>query len=180
MTQISEIQLLPAGDGRAEITQLYRHLELFSEGDPARQSLFVFAAATGPLPIGDLPAQEQLLIVDPPLDLSSRFHLPTQTAVLFTGPPELLGAPQVQTVPGGVAHLRVGEHFLDVYSQDERTVIHLPAVGVICAGDVGSDITVPRGCRVRRCERTGHAAVGGAFDEEPQAVALHPAHRFVG
>jgi hypothetical protein len=144
MTPISDIRLLPAGDERAKITQLYRHLELFSEGEPPQQTLFVFAPAAGPLPIGASSAEEQLLVVDPPPDLTSRFRLPTQTAVLFTGVPIATDTPQVQTVAGGVAHLRVGDHFLDVYSGAERALVHLPAVGVICAGDVGSDATVPR------------------------------------
>lgn len=144
MPPISDIRLEMPGEERVKITQLYRHLELFSEGDPPRHSLFIFAPASGPLSLGDAPAQEQLLVIDPPSDLNTRFRLPSQTAVLFTGPPTTVAAPAVQTMPGGVAHLRVGDHFLDVYSQAAGAIIHLPAVGVICAGDVGSDQTVPR------------------------------------
>jgi hypothetical protein len=144
MTQISDIRLQVSGGEGAKITQLYRHLELFSEGDPPRHSLFIFSPAAGPLPMGDVPDQEQLLVIDPPHDLSSRFRLPAQTAVLYTGPAEPVGVPAVQTMPGGVAHLRIGDHFLDVYSQQASAIIHLPALGVILSGDVGSDQTVPR------------------------------------
>ena len=144
MTQISNITLQTPGEAGAKITQLFRHLELFTEGDPPRHSLFIFAPAAGPLPLGDAAPQDQLLVVDPPHDLTARFNLPVQTAVLYTGPAEPVGVPAVQTMPGGVAHLRVGDHFLDVYSQRESAVIHLPAVGMILGGDVGSDQTVPR------------------------------------
>jgi hypothetical protein len=42
-----------------------------------------------------------------------------------------------------VAHLRIGQHFLDLYSQQESAVVHLPALGIICGGNFGSDVGLP-------------------------------------
>jgi hypothetical protein len=146
MSPISSIQLSlssPVDQGR--ITQLYRYLELFSEDDPPRHSLFVFAPAGGPLPIDDsTPNEEQLLIIDPPADINDRFRVGSQVAALFTGTPTTTSLPLLQTVPGGVAHIRIGNHFLDVYSQRHGAIVHLPALGIICGGEFGSDGTVPR------------------------------------
>ena len=146
MSPISSIQLSPLSQAeQGKITQLYRYLELYSEGDPPRHSLFVFAPAAGPISLGSgLPSDDQLLIIDPPADINQRFKLGTQTAALFTGAPTATSIALLQTVPGGVAHLRIGEHFLDVYSQRYGAVVHLPALGVICGGEFGSDQTVPR------------------------------------
>jgi hypothetical protein len=146
MSPISSIQLSPLSQAeQGKITQLYRYLELYSEGNPPRHSLFVFAPAAGPISLGSsAPNDDQLLIIDPPADISQRFKLGNQTAALFTGAPEATPIALLQTVPGGVAHLRVGEHFLDVYSQRYGAVVHLPALGVICGGEFGSDQTVPR------------------------------------
>lgn len=146
MSPISSIQLSPTSQTeQGKITQLYRYLELFSEGDPPRHSLFVFAPAAGPISIAkDTPSDEQLLIIDPPADISQRFRLGHQVAALFTSAPESTPVALLQTVPGGVAHLRIGEHFLDIYTQQHGAVVHLPALGVICGGEFGSDLTVPR------------------------------------
>jgi hypothetical protein len=146
MSPISSIQLSPSGPAApGKITQLYRYLELFSEGDPPRHSLFVFAPAAGPLPIdGGAPNEDQLLIIDPPADLNDRFRVGNQVAALFTSAPATVSIPLLQTVPGGVAHIRIGNHFLDIYSQRHGAVVHLPALGILCGGEFGSDRTVPR------------------------------------
>jgi hypothetical protein len=146
MSPISSIQLSPHSSADpAKITQLYRYLELFSEGDPPRHSLFVFAPAAGPIAISDnAPSDDQLLIIDPPADINQRFRLGSKVATLFTGTPEATPIALLQTVPGGVAHIRIGDHFLDIYSQGFGAVVHLPALGIICGGDFASDSTVPR------------------------------------
>lgn len=147
MSPISSIRLSPLSQAeQGKITQLYRYLELYSEGSPPRHSLFIFAPAAGPIKLGSSASSEdQLLIVDPPADISQRFKLGNQTAALLTSTAEATTPiALVQTVPGGVAHLRIGEHFLDVYSQRYGAVVHLPALGVICGGEFGSDQTVPR------------------------------------
>lgn len=127
----------------AKITQLFAHLELFSDGEPPAHTLFVQGQPTlaehNPLQ----PPQEQLLLIDPPADVATRFRLPTETAVLFTGAPTAVGVTQLQTKPGGVAHLRIGQHFLDLYSQVESAVVYLPAVGIVCGGAFGSDVLLP-------------------------------------
>lgn len=146
MSPTSSIQLSPiSAADQGKITQLYRYLELFSEGTPPRHALFVFAPAAGPITISsNAPNEDQLLIIDPPADLSQRFNLGNQVAALFTGTTESNSIALLQTVPGGIAHVRIGEHFLDIYSQHHGAVIHLPALGIICGGDFGSDSTVPR------------------------------------
>lgn len=136
------LQLNQPEQGR--ITQLYRYLELFSEGTPPRHSLFVFAPDVGPLSTGERAAHgEQLLIINPPADLSQRFRLGDQVAVLFTGEAQPTTQPQVKTEAGGVAHLRIGDHFLDIYSQHYSAVVHLPALGIIYGGGFGSDSMLP-------------------------------------
>lgn len=118
-----------------KITQLLEQFELYSEGDPPRHSLFVMAR---------LPGQpERLLLVDPPPDVNTRFGLAEETAVLFTGPAQEVGLPLVQTQPGGVAHINVGQHLLDIYAQQSANLIHFPAVGVLCGGTFGSNLTLP-------------------------------------
>ena len=145
MSPISAISLSSFGQTeQGKITQLYRYLELFSEGTPARNSVFVFAPAPGPLLTGGAPTDDQLLIIDPPADLNQRFKLGSQVAALYTGTPQPTSVPLMQTVAGGVAHLRIGEHFLDVYSQQQGAVVHLPALGIICGGTFGSDSIVPQ------------------------------------
>jgi hypothetical protein len=158
----------PQEGGGPRILQLYQDLELFSEGEPQANSLFVLGRALNPDP-GGLSGpgglwRDQLLVVDPPANLEARFRLEGDIAVLETwpaqdsatgaaprGPAELLGGraparnlPHVQTVPGGVAHIRVGEHFLDIYSQRVGSIVHLPAIGVLLGGVYGSDVTPPR------------------------------------
>ena len=137
------INLSAAVGATAKITQLFAQLELFSEGEPPAHTLFVQGQPTlvehNPLQ----PAQEQLLLIDPPADIATRFRLPTETAVLFTGTPTAVGVTQLQMKPGGVAHLRIGQHFLDLSSQVDSAVVYLPAVGIVCGGTFGSDVLLP-------------------------------------
>lgn len=133
---------LPSSPG-VKITQLYEHLELFSEGGPPRHTLFILGRPTlaerNPLQA----AQDQLLIIDPPANVSSRFRVEGSVATLFTGPPIETGFPLLQTEAGGVAHVRIGDHYLDLYSQQQSTVIHLPVLGLLCGGPFGSDQLPP-------------------------------------
>jgi len=133
----------PAAAQATKIVQLFEHLELFSAGQPPQHTLFILGRA--PLsPLTALqPPRDQLLLIDPPADVRQRFKLDGDVAVLFTGAPQDVGLPQVQTVAGGVAHLRVGEHFLDIYTQSQSAVIYLPALGLLCGGSFGSDATLP-------------------------------------
>ncbi len=119
-----------------KITQLYDRLELFSEGDPPRHTLFVLGRLLG--------TPDQLLLIDPPADVAERFSMAENTAVIFTGPgaPET-GLPQMQRMAGGVAHVRIGQHLLDIYNRTVDTIVYLPAVGVLCGGRFGSDLVLP-------------------------------------
>ena len=142
MSPISSISLSQGEPGK--ITQLYRYLELFSEGEPPRNSLFIFAPAAGPINLGGGVSEDQLLIIDPPADVSTRFRLGNQTAALFTIAPANSPVALVQTQPGGVGHLRIGDHFLDIYSHQHHAFVHLPALGILFGGSFGSDSSVPR------------------------------------
>jgi hypothetical protein len=113
----SPIPLLdPSAAAGPRITQLYAHLELLSEGEPPANTLFIMGRDGIPTPDALL-GRSQLLVVDPPDDLITRFRLEDDAAVLFTGAPRSVGLPVVQTMAGGVAHLRIGDHFLDIYAQ---------------------------------------------------------------
>lgn len=118
-----------------KITQLYERLELLSEGDPPRHSLFVMTRLLG--------TPDRLLLIDPPADVVERFSLAEENAVLFTGAPLAIGLPALQTRPGGVAHLSVGAHLLDIYSQPNGNVVYFPALGILCGGEFGSDLALP-------------------------------------
>lgn len=118
------------------ITQLYERLELFSDGEPPRHTLFVMARLLG--------MPDRLLLIDPPEDAAQRFSLAEENAVLFTGAPVETGLPALQTEAGGVAHLSIGEHLLDVYSQRHGNVVYFPTLGVLCSGEFGSDLALPR------------------------------------
>ncbi|MBX3000099.1 MAG: hypothetical protein KF893_16375 [Caldilineaceae bacterium] len=119
-----------------KITQLYPQLELFSEGEPPRHTLFVMGRLLG--------APDQLLLIDPPADAGERFSLAENSAVLFTGPdaPDV-ALPQLQTVAGGVAHISIGQHLLDIYSHPTGNVIYLPTLKILCGGRFGSDLLLP-------------------------------------
>ncbi|MEZ4656031.1 MAG: hypothetical protein R2911_00495 [Caldilineaceae bacterium] len=151
---MTEIRLLDALPAATKITQLYPHLELFSEGEPSRHTLFVMGGAP-PISLSALniagdqsAAHNQLLLIDPPADVRSRFRLEGDVAALFTGPPLDVGLPVMQTQPGGVAHIRIGEHFLDIYaqggsSQEGGNIVVLPALGIVCGGVFASDVGLP-------------------------------------
>lgn len=141
MSTIPIFDLSPQSTGG--ITRLYEHLELFSEGTPPQHTLFVLGRPTlaerNPLQA----TPDQLLIIDPPADLATRFRLDGDVALLSTGEMISSDFPRMQTEVGGVAHIRVGMHYLDIYSQQQHNVIHLPALGIICGGGFGSDTVVP-------------------------------------
>jgi len=133
-----------AGGPAAKITQLFAQLELFTEGEPPAHTLFVQGQPTLAEQYNPLQStQEQVLLIDPPSDVAERFRLPAATAVLFTSAPNAVGLPLVQTKAGGVAHLRIGQHFLDLYAQQASAVVYLPALGILCGGDFGSDAILP-------------------------------------
>ena len=119
-----------------KITQLFEQLELYSEGEPPSHSLFVLARLLG--------TEDRLLIIDPPADVSARFGVAEETATLSTCAGQDVGLPRVQTLPGGVAHINVGQHLLDVYSQRHATLVHFPAIGILCGGTFGSDLALPQ------------------------------------
>ncbi|MEZ4865303.1 MAG: hypothetical protein R3C14_28595 [Caldilineaceae bacterium] len=127
----------------SKITQLYAELELFSLGEPPQHTLFILDRTLAAAIAAAEPAQEQLLVIDPPVDVAQRFRLADDTAALFTGEQQPVGLPLVETRPGGVAHLRVGQHFLDLYSQRHTNIICLPALNILCGGDFGSDACLP-------------------------------------
>ncbi len=118
-----------------KISQLYDQLELYSEGDPPSHSLFVLARLLG--------VPDRLLIIDPPQDVATRFDVAEETAALFTSPARDVGLPLVQTRPGGVAHINVGQHLLDIYSQRHANLVCFPALGILCGGVFGSDLALP-------------------------------------
>jgi hypothetical protein len=122
------------------ITQLYPTIELYSDGEPPQHTIFVLGKGL-PAPLG---AGDELLLVDPPDDAPTRFSLPERTAALFTGTPTEASIALLQTQSGGVAHVRIGDHYLDIYAQQGSTVVHIPAVGILCGGTFGSNQVPPR------------------------------------
>ncbi len=129
----------PEEPSLSTIAQLYPSLELFSDGEPQHNTLFIFARAIGPA------GEDELLLIDPPLNAAELFVLPQRTAAIFTGDAiPIEGAALVQTEPGGLAHLRIGEHLVDVYSRPQGNIVLLPLVGLVCGGPFGSDTTLPR------------------------------------
>ncbi len=63
--------------------------------------------------------------------------------MVFTGEPLPVNLPLVHTVPGGVAHIRLGDHYVDIYSQKHSNVVVLPALGIICSGQFASNVSLP-------------------------------------
>jgi len=138
----------PANAG-PRILQLYQDLELFSDGEPPANALFVLGRSLGYAPDQAGLWRDQLLIVDPPPDLHARFRLEGDVAALFTEPrPDAdavaAGFARVQTTAGGLAHIRLGEHFLDIYTEEAGSIVHLPALGILLGGVYGSDVVPPR------------------------------------
>lgn len=134
----------PQTTNAPRILQLAQDLELLGDGDPPANSLFVLGHVPDPTPGAVALWRDQLLIVDPPADVATRFRLEGDVAVLFTGEVIDVDLPLVQTIAGGVAHIRIGEHFLDIYVQPAGTVVYLPATGVVLGGSLGSDVAPPR------------------------------------
>jgi hypothetical protein len=128
---------------QTKLVQLYNHVELLSEGDPPANSLFVLGRAAGSSIVAGTGEPDQLLIVDPPADIATRFRQPGPVAVIYTGEVHNAGLPLMKTVPGGTAHIRLGEHYVDIYSQRYHSVVHLPALGLLCSGAFGSDSALP-------------------------------------
>ncbi len=124
------------------ITQLYPSIELYSDGEPPRHTLFVLHKGPAP-PLGD---GDRLLLVDPPEDARTRFSLPDHTAAIYTAAhaPRAAGVALVTGQSGGIAHVRVGDHLLDIYAQETGAVVFLPALGILCAGLYGSDALLPK------------------------------------
>jgi len=149
MTEIKLIDAAPSQD--IKITQLYERLELFSEGDPPQHTLFILGQREPLTQIESLDqlellgqSSDQLLLIDPPPDATQRFRLDGDVAALWTGPPPPQSdLPRMQTQSGGLAHVYVGEHFVDIYAQTHSTLVHLPTLGVLCGGTFGSDATLP-------------------------------------
>ncbi|MFN8464617.1 MAG: hypothetical protein U0X20_03665 [Caldilineaceae bacterium] len=155
----------PADGTGPRILQLYQDLELFSDGDPPANSLFVLGRSLGVVPDQVGLWRDQLLVIDPPPDLETRFRLDGDVAVLYTSEETAAedvssGLARVQTMAGGVAHIRIGEQFLDIYSQRAGVVVHLPAIGVLLGGTYGSDVVPPR------------LAVGSDGEEELDTLRL--------
>ncbi|MEM7129716.1 MAG: hypothetical protein AAF702_25515 [Chloroflexota bacterium] len=141
-----------------QIQQLYEHVELYAQGTPPQNTLFVLGQERGPalassiqftLSLDEQGPQEttELLLIDPPRDAVERFRLEGNVAALYTTPlateSPSLTFPQVQTQAGGVAHIRIGDHFLDLHSFQAGTIIHLPTLGIVCSGVLGSDALLP-------------------------------------
>ena len=147
------------------IIQLYQDLELFSEGDPPANSLFVLGRSLGYAADQAGLWRDQLLVIDPPTDLAARFRLAGDVAILFThARPDAdaiaAGHARVQTMAGGRAHIRLGEHYLDIYAQAAGCVVHLPALGIMLGGVYGSEVVPPR------------LAVGSSGEEELETLRL--------
>jgi hypothetical protein len=118
-----------------KITQLFEHLELLTEGDPPRHTLFILSRLPG--------EPDRLLLIDPPPDVTERFNLPDDVTSLFTSQVEDVGIPALSIRPGEVNHIRVGQHLLDVHARQGHTIVVMPALGLICGGDFGSDLALP-------------------------------------
>lgn len=125
------------------ISQLYPTIELYSDGEPPRHTLFVLSRGIAP-PLGE---GDQLLLIDPPDDAATRFTLPQRTVAVYTESRQsatLATLATLETVPGGVAHIRIGDHLLDLYTQQAGAIAMLPALGLLCGGVFGSDHLLPR------------------------------------
>lgn len=132
MTDSNIFFLDPGQQPTARVTQLYTHLEIYSDGEPVCNTIFVQGVDP-----------QRLLLIDPPVDVTQRFRLDGEVAVLYSGTFYDADLPQLQTEPGGVAHIRIGDHYLDIYSQQHHTVVHFPALGLLYGGEFGSDTVLP-------------------------------------
>ena len=89
----------------AEILQLYPMVELFADGEPAANTLFVMGRS-GEAALPPDQSEDQLLLIDPPADAAQRFKLQGNVAVVFTGKLQEIGLPALKTEAGGLAHIR--------------------------------------------------------------------------
>lgn len=85
-----------------------------------------------------------MLLIDPPADVRSRFVLPERVVALATEGAIPPGVATLESQPGGIAHLRIGEHLVDLHAFAERTAIFFPALGLLCAGGFGQRELPPR------------------------------------
>lgn len=129
-----------AGTILSKITQLYPNLELFTDGDLARNTLFVLGPGLAP-PLG---SGDELLLIDPPDDARSRFTLPERVVAVSTTGAAPAGLATLERQADGVAHLRVGDHLVDLHTFEQRTVAHMPAVGLLCSGEFAQVALPPR------------------------------------
>ncbi len=142
MTTRSAIQLFATAENSGpQITQLYPFVELLREGTPPRHSLFVLEPGADLLHA--LETGDRLLVLDPPADLATRFRLPAETAVLGCSKPVALDLPQLQLIPGSVAHVRLGDQYLDIYTYTGGALVHFPPLGILYSAGFGSDLMPP-------------------------------------
>lgn len=135
----------PTPQTPVEILQLYNELELLRLDQPPRHTLFVLGREPDPT------TPDRLLLIDPPPDLHSRFRVEGDVAILLSHTPRQQGkedageldAPRLETQPGGTAHIRLGNHFLDIFTQQYYSVVFLPALGILYSGVFGSDVDLP-------------------------------------
>jgi hypothetical protein len=140
----------PTPQTPVEILQLYDELELLRLDQPPRHTLFVLGREP------DSTTPDRLLLIDPPPDLHSRFRVEGDVAILLSHTPrkqanedaaeldaDELDAPRLETQPGGTAHIRLGNHFLDIFTQQYYSVVFLPALGILYSGVFGSDVDLP-------------------------------------
>ncbi len=137
-----------------KITQLYEHVELYSSGDPATNTLFILGQNAPSLLDTTIhfsielegesrQAVDELLLIDPPADAAERFKLEGNVAALYTRKAEARSLPVLATEAGGTAHIRVGQHYLDIYSYSFGELVHIPTLGLLMSGIFGSDVELP-------------------------------------
>lgn len=131
----------PDAPPHIEILQLYQDLELLRLGQPPRHVLFILGRMAGDV-------HNRLLLLDPPPNLAEDFRIQEEAAALYTRTPDAdaatLPVPRLGTRAGGTAHIRLGEHFLDIYTQQYYSIVHFPALGITYSGEFGSDVALPR------------------------------------
>ena len=57
-----------------------------------------------------------------------------RTAAIQTDAMPAAAISPLETQSGGIAHVRIGDHLLDIYAQQGATVVHIPALGILCGG----------------------------------------------
>lgn len=163
MQSLIELIQEPTRQTPVEILQLYDELELLRLGSPPHHSLFVLGReplSAGPdtLTTGNpatnparSPDADRLLLIDPPADLHDRFRIEGDAACLLTHAIQSrkehdashLHLPRLQTRPRGTAHIRMGRHYLDIYTQAHYAAVYFPALGILYGGVFGSNEDLP-------------------------------------